>query len=642
MSETTLMPLNGALLISNPRKDYNMAGIFGALALDNPNYDHRSNLFSRSKKSQSRTAKRAKLRAKFRKQDQNWSQNKRLRAAYRKQAKAAGVDPMWLIGPNGMIRDRKWRKAHASSPARRRALAEAKARYKQDGWKRNRNASGKLQAGWTKGKPYATRWKTKAGAYKTPSLKMVNSRGDVVVDVAALRRRNSARMLDRELHGGRRTRAARGLPKRTSRKGRKRKASAKGRKTYTKKQSAAAAKKMGWGAFSKSMLKQGFTLQEASAAYKGQTLRNPRHPTNTAAKRRRANQKHYGALALDNGIFGALALDNYGALALDNPMSVDGIKASVMKYGAQAAVGIAGAAVAIKVSPMVTEQVAKIPVAGDFLLGMSIPATIPGTEIEVPLLGGMSLAHTMSGVVTAVALSGAVEALLRYGPSIPVLGDFLGYLAPYRTHIHALSGGLVIGGGYADYTSYAGGGDLGALALDNEGIFGALALDNGYGDGMAYQLGAISSDDADYSQASLADAYYSGADFDLAEGQAVLKGQTEFRRRYGRAPVRVASHGGQSAGPSHLAGRTGHRWGWLVKMIGWSNVQRLAKLPPKERVHIIKGLRSNAITTFKQLQIQAEEAQLASPELTAAPSGPDGVSGAYSSFGSTIFAGQGL
>ena len=83
MSETTLMPLNGALLISNPRKDYNMAGIFGARALDNPNYDHRSNLFSRSKKSQSRTAKRAKLRAKFRKQDQNWSQNKRLRAAYR-------------------------------------------------------------------------------------------------------------------------------------------------------------------------------------------------------------------------------------------------------------------------------------------------------------------------------------------------------------------------------------------------------------------------------------------------------------------------------------------------------------------------------------------------------------------------------
>jgi hypothetical protein len=77
-------------------------------------------------------------------------------------------------------------------------------------------------------------------------------------------------------------------------------------------------------------------------------------------------------------------------------------------------------------------------------------------------------------------------------------------------------------------------------------------------------------------------------------------------------------------------------------MLGWKRVQQIAKLPPKERVHVIKGLRANAIQSFEQLKVEAQEAQLAAPEMTAAPSGPDGVSGAYSSFGSTIFAGQGL
>ena len=161
---------------------------------------------------------------------------------------------------------------------------------------------------------------------------------------------------------------------------------------------------------------------------------------------------------------------------------------------------------------------------------------------------------------------------------------------------------------------------------------------------MAYELGSIVSDD-EYGQASLGDAYYSGADFDVEEGDSIVRGRGQFQGKYGTAPQRIEQHGGRQDGSaSHLAGRPGHRWGWLIKMIGWKNVEKLAKMPPAARVQAIKQLRDSAMATFKQISQQSQAQALAPSEFAPVVSGgaADGVHGASSSFGSTIFGGQGL
>lgn len=142
---------------------------------------------------------------------------------------------------------------------------------------------------------------------------------------------------------------------------------------------------------------------------------------------------------------------------------------------------------------------------------------------------------------------------------------------------------------------------LGDIALDN---MGDLAFTNGLGDGMAYETAPIgAAPGSDYGQASLADAHYSGADFSPSEGQALLNGPGAWLKRFGHAPVRHA--GRVQAGPSHLAGREGHRWGWLVRMIGWQRAQKIAAMPPKRRVQFLRRLRQAAIASFNKLTLEA-------------------------------------
>ena len=44
-----------------------------------------------------------------------------------------------------------------------------------------------------------------------------------------------------------------------------------------------------------------------------------------------------------------------------------------------------------------------------------------------------------------------------------------------------------------------------------------------------------------------------------------------------------------------MAGRRGHRWAWLVKLIGFDRTARLATMPPKKRCAIIAKLRREAM-----------------------------------------------
>ncbi len=337
----------------------------------------------------------------------------------------------------------------------------------------------------------------------------------------------------------------------------------------------------------------------------------------------------YGALALDN--YGALALDNYGALALDNPLPFAGGVAA--DAGKLVLVGLAGALGHAFVADKVEEYLPKVPYIGEKLLDLTVPEA-------VPLIGGMELDNTVSGFLAGGALIGLGIFLAQKGQR--AAGEYIGILGSGI----ALAGPILdfAGGGSApaddemddemDGDSDVAGLALAGLALENQGVFG-----DAYGDGGAYQLGAIVQDD-EYGQASLGDAYYSGADFDLGEGQALVNGRSFFQKRYGHPTRRVQSMGGKQGAASHLASQPGHRWGWLVKMIGWQNVQKLAAMPPKRRVSVIKQLREQALASFEQMQVQADEQILAAPEL--APQGADGVGGVFGAYGATMFGGPGL
>jgi hypothetical protein len=175
--------------------------------------------------------------------------------------------------------------------------------------------------------------------------------------------------------------------------------------------------------------------------------------------------------------------------------------------------------------------------------------------------------------------------------------------------------------------------EFGAVALDNPGMFGAVALDNPgmFGDGMAYQLGRTSGYGFDgathaltnsYSGASLADAYFSGPDFDAVEGEALLSGAAEFGRLGGAVAHNAA---GPSRHQSNMAGRRFHRWGWLIKMIGVETAQKIAALPPEQRLIVIDNLRKQALAAY-----QSSVASNTSPAkaLSVGPSafGPPGAS----------------
>ena len=349
----------------------------------------------------------------------------------------------------------------------------------------------------------------------------------------------------------------------------------------------------------------------------------------------RLAQQNYGALALDN--YGALALDNYGALALDNmglPPFVAGVTGSLAQYGKLSLVGLAGALGHAYIGSQVSERAGDIPVIGGYIekaLGLQVPEMIP-------VIGGMELDNTITGIAVGAGIAGlsaylghkfSQPAITRYGitlaTGVAMAGPIIDFACPSAA-------------GEGEDEGEDEGEELNGLALEES--YSGLALENEstFGDGMAYQIGAIGTDEDDmYGQASLADAYYSGADFDLGEGQALVNGKGYFQRRFGAPTQRIHKFGG-SSGASHLASKPGHRWGWLIKMIGWKNVQKLAAMPPKQRVTVIKQLRENALATFQQ--IEAEAPVLPTPEL--APAGADGVSGVHGAYGATVFGGGAL
>jgi len=280
--------------------------------------------------------------------------------------------------------------------------------------------------------------------------------------------------------------------------------------------------------------------------------------------------------------------------------------------------------------------VAGVPVVGEYVAPLVTPAAlgaaafgvhffaVPYVEKYLPdaakpfayTIGG-SLVGVASGVVAAKASDSTVRnAAALVGGAAVAIGVGLDLFRKF-------------GGG-----ATAGDDDFGAVALENNGMFGAVALENRgelgavalentgmFGDGMAYQLapvslgfdGEVSALQGAYGRASLADAYFSGPDFDAAEGEALLNGASEFGRAAGSVPYGAA---GAKKHHSALAGRRFHRWGWLIKLVGFQNAQQIAGLPPEERLKVINALRKQALSTY-----QAHMAGSGSAAASALPAG---------------------
>ena len=149
-------------------------------------------------------------------------------------------------------------------------------------------------------------------------------------------------------------------------------------------------------------------------------------------------------------------------------------------------------------------------------------------------------------------------------------------------------------------TSEEGMGRYGAWKLQNP--YGALAMKQNPGYGAWEYSGAHEYGDAEegaeeYTDAEVVDAAVSGDDFDAAEGQVLVMGPKSWFKHFGR-PGKRMYHRSKGTYSRH-AGKRGHRWGWMIKMIGFRGARYIAGLQPQQRMALIRQLKAQAQATVQ-------------------------------------------
>jgi len=323
-------------------------------------------------------------------------------------------------------------------------------------------------------------------------------------------------------------------------------------------------------------------VKKASRIYRsyGGLSANPRRRKN----RRNPRKSSFGALALrkNPGLLGVL--DRGGQMVGDLPFVGGFFGPKVAPLGLGLAVGAVHFYVLRTLGPKIPDLTA--------MVGSYLGREAQGYDLGVK---AQKFGYSIGGVAVASAL----QAGRRFAPG----------LFPAST-VNVLSTGALLVGAAVDFIDYMRGGDVSEASMDADFIGDDLALN-----GLAYTGGGLNgvhmngahlngvhmngmhmngADDlmAAYQGAQMSDAAFSGPDFDAAEGQALMMGPVAFRDRFGLPTVRgVMNRGGRSP----MAGQHGHRWGWLVKLIGFDRTARLATLPPKKRCALIAKLRSKAM-----------------------------------------------
>ena len=283
------------------------------------------------------------------------------------------------------------------------------------------------------------------------------------------------------------------------------------------------------------------------------------------------------------------------------------VRNALYTAGTGAVVGIAHAYLAPMIGSAIAEYAPKIPVVGEYVAraGEAAPYTITG------FLAGTVVA----GIGAALNVSPAL-----YGPAA----------------VLALGSGIVMDTVSA-YDSMGAGGDkagivYNGLAYNGIAYSGVAVTNPGYGSADAQAVMA------EYGDAMESDAAMSGDDFDDDEGQALMNGPRAFFARFGH-PARVASRA-RSAYSRH-AGKQGHRWAWLIKLVGFDKAAESASLPPERRLSVIASLKSQALRSLPALMAQQNTGTTgSSPYSMGASSGSQGADGS-SGYGAIVYAGAG-
>ena len=281
-------------------------------------------------------------------------------------------------------------------------------------------------------------------------------------------------------------------------------------------------------------------------------------------------------------------------------------------------VGIAHAYLAPIISEGISTYAPKIPYVGEYMATAAdaAPYTITGF-LAGTLVAGVGAALNLSPMLYGPA------AVLALGSGIVM--DTVSYVGPMSSSASADKAGIVYNG-----LAYSG------LAVTNPGYSGVAVMNPGYG----------STEDersmmAEYGDAQESDAYISGDDFADDEGQAFIDGPRAFFDRFGR-PARVAS---RVRGPySRHAGKQGHRWAWLIKLIGFQKAAEIASLPADRRLSVLSALKRQAVASLPALMAQQSQAsQIAQQSVYSvnmSGAGAEGAGGA-SGYGALVYAGAG-
>jgi len=140
--------------------------------------------------------------------------------------------------------------------------------------------------------------------------------------------------------------------------------------------------------------------------------------------------------------------------------------------------------------------------------------------------------------------------------------------------------------------------NLSGLHMGSLGKLGSVHM----GDGMAYDVQPLSGlavsgvhlqgTDTMYADSKLADSYACPNDVSLDEGRTALGGKQAWINRFGESPRRATQN---SSSYSRHSGKEGHRWGWMIKLIGFDRFQKLCKMSPAKRQSVIKKMKAVAM-----------------------------------------------
>jgi len=250
--------------------------------------------------------------------------------------------------------------------------------------------------------------------------------------------------------------------------------------------------------------------------------------------------------------------------------------------------------------------IAKIPVIGP-LLG----STLMG--LGGALAGGIASFPLYYGVKPVYARLPAMLKPVAFSIAGSLFAAVLGAFVPTFKFKDKLVLALAVGGGAIDgyraisskMGAFAGDdyGDIGEIDGDDVGeIDGDDMGDDGYGDAGDVRP-------AEWADADLQDATYSGEDLSADEITWSGYGRSAYRKRF-----KGKKGGAQHAGASDHAGKPGARWAWLIYWVGFDNFKAVAAMPENKRRDVIHKARHAALQAARQAISVAPDTRVESAE----------------------------